>query len=57
MEDTDNIQYILGVLIFSVKKVFHLNSNTQSSEKKHILNSSINQRHDKSILIIIIQCY
>lgn len=37
MEDTDNIQYILGVLIFSVKKVFHLNSNTQSSEKKHII--------------------
>lgn len=37
MEDTDNIQYILGVLIFSVKKVFHLNLNTQSSEKKHII--------------------
>lgn len=37
MEDTDNIQYILGVLIFSLKKVFHFNLNTQSSEKNHII--------------------
>ena len=56
MEDTDNIQYILGGLIFSVKKVFHLKLNTQSSENTPH-NSNINQRHDKSILIIIIQCY